>query len=214
MTLLDFLFPPFCVSCQRDRDWWCVICRSRVELCVKPVTPPDGVDALFVVGFYHDPILRSAIHALKFRGMTVVRAGLEAHFLNWRRVVFVFPWDGEKDVGVQHVPATPARVRDRGFDQSEIVRDLFLTTFPDMSCVNGLKRFAGSGIPQSTIDHSGLRTANVHRMFFCAKNVVFPRTMILVDDVVTTGATMCDAARVLRERGVERIYGFALAVGA
>ncbi len=214
MKLLDFLFPPFCVSCQRDGDWWCADCRSKVELCLRPVPAPNGVDALYVVGYYHDPMLRAVIHALKFRGTTAVTASLGVHVSCWRKMIASFDWDGSSDIGVQHLPATPVRVRDRGFDQSIVICDLFCSIFPEVRRFQGLRRCAGSGIAQSTIDHSDLRTANVHQMFYCAKDVVFPRTMILVDDVVTTGATMRDAARVLREHGVERIYGFALAVGA
>jgi len=112
------------------------------------------------------------------------------------------------------VPVTPARLRDRGFDQSELIRDSLLDLFPNAVRMNALVRHNGSGIAQSTIEDPRMREANVDGMFEMKKNALCPRSVVLVDDVVTTGATMRDAARVLRNHGVEQVYGFALALGA
>lgn len=215
-TLLDILFPPFCVSCRKTGEWWCRMCRDRVDAPRVDPDPPDGLDAAVVTGFYHDPILRSAITGLKFFGITCLKPNISSYLRHWLATRGrPLPWAHETSLSVQHVPASPERVRSRGFDQSEFLLSIFSdTVVPSASRVNVLVRRKGLGLAQASLARDELREANAKDIFAVRGGVRVPPSVILVDDVITTGSTMGEAARVLRLAGAERVYGLALALGA
>ncbi len=67
---------------------------------------------------------------------------------------------------------------------------------------------------QASLAHDALREVNAAGAFLLADTKHLPDAVLLVDDVVTTGSTLREAARVLHEAGVTKIYGFAVAIGA
>jgi len=214
--VLDFLFPPFCVSCAQRGEWWCRRCREMVDMPQTDSDPSKELDGIVVTGYYHDPSLRAAIHGLKYAGITEMRSCLDAYLRHWLAVRgSPFPWFRETEIALQRVPASPERVRFRGFDQSEYLLELFsYVVFPEAIHLDIIGRRKGSGLTQASIKDDALREANATQSFFLKDGVWIPSIVILVDDVVTTGSTMGEAARVLRAAGVAHVYGFALAVGA
>lgn len=164
------------------------------------------------MGFYHDPRLRGAIHALKYRGATCVLPDMVRAVTAWaagRRS----PWAAEADLALQPLITTPSRRRERGFDQSELlVETLGPILAPRARVADVLIRQEASQA-QALIEDHAAREANVAGMFRVRRGIGLPKAVLLVDDVQTTGATMREAARVLREAGVERVHAFALAWG-
>lgn len=123
-----------------------------------------------------------------------------------------WPWAGESSFAIQPVPASPARVRARGFDQASLIADaLQRTIIPWGDRVDILVR-SGNATPQASLEHGPLRRANIAGAFQ-VKPVPVPHSVLLVDDVLTTGSTMGEAARTLRQAGAEQVFGFAVAVG-
>lgn len=203
---LDVVFPPFCVSCHGKGEWWCGSCRGAVERLAGPPVI-EGLDGTYVAGYYHDPRLRAAIHALKYRGVTALAADLES-FLQSRS-----PPCGP--IAIQHLPGAPYRIRERGFDQAELLADLLLRVLPAGSFrVDFLVRERESGIAQASIERQDLRSLNVSGAFRFHQNGPVPKQVLLLDDVITTGSTMRVAVDVLRAHGAERVFGYALALGA
>jgi len=214
--ILDFFFPPFCVACSQRGEWWCRRCREMVDVPRMDPDPPKGLDGVVVTGFYHDPSLRAAIHGLKYSGITEIQPCLDAYLRHWVALRGnPFPWSRETGIAIQHVPASPERVRSRGFDQSEYLRELFFrVVVPGTTRIAVLDRQKGNGLAQASIKNPILREANVKENFCVQRDARVPLAAILVDDVVTTGSTMGEAARVLRIAGAKRVYGLALAIGA
>ncbi len=212
-TLLDVLFPAVCVSCAESGEWWCGGCRSRSEmLAVDSLL--DDLTGFCAVGYYHDPILRSAIHALKYRGARCLLPAMRMQLERWlaRRLSEV-AWKHETSLGVQFLPSTPSRVRERGFDQAQLIAALVRElAAPQAGSMDVLGRNEGI-THQASLEHGALRAANVAEAFYLKGDGGLPSAIVLVDDVVTTGATMREAARLFRLAGVERVYGFALALG-
>lgn len=191
---------PHCANVKREHA-----CRERLH----------ALDALLVSGFYHDPFLRLPLTSLKYHGATCLLNVLGEHLKTWGQGhVDPWPWAGISEIGIQHLPAMPSRVRARGFDQAALIANLVHTRIlPWGRRVEVLKRHEGS-TPQAKLDPTELRRANVHGVFEISKNMTdLPRTILLVDDVLTTGSTMDEAARILKVYGVERIFGFAVALG-
>jgi ComF family protein len=109
------------------------------------------------------------------------------------------------------VPLHRSRYRERGFNQSEVVAEEISKTTGVASLKNVLKR------KKNTKDQTNLspqqREENVRGAFVVTEpEMVSGKRIILVDDVITTGATLSECARMLRQAGAERIVAMTIAV--
>lgn len=225
---LDVIFPPCCVGCHKMGDWCCSSCLDRIERIVSDPCPRCGslrkhdcdaprspLCSVIACGFYHDKTLRGLIHGLKYESATCVLPSIGALL---RRVRVdrrdPWPWAGEQTLAVQSVVCSPHRVHARGFDQTELIRDLAIREITPWAHSTSLLVRRQSKDPQADLPVGSLRAANVRGAFAVLPHQPIPESVLLVDDVFTTGSTMRESARVLADAGVKRIYGFALAVGA
>jgi ComF family protein len=144
--------------------------------------------------------------------MTAGEKDLEAYLLSWKeKRSSEFPWAHEREIAIVPMPLSEARERERGFNQSEWISErLRASIMPDAKIVKAVVRISSS-TPQATIQDRELRSANVRGGFVAAASV--PDAVVLVDDVMTTGATCREVARVLMESGTKKIYVFTLALG-
>lgn len=172
--------------------------------------------SLVTVGFYHDPRLRALIHRLKYDSSTCLLPSIAQLLSRWKHErLQTWPWAGTSSIHLQPVPATPERIRARGFDQAELITDMVQEQLIPWG-VRGPNLLQRSSSLQAQVDvESGpLRQANVQGAFSVDASQAIPETILLIDDVYTTGATMKEAAKVLSAAGATSIYGFALALGA
>jgi ComF family protein len=109
------------------------------------------------------------------------------------------------------VPLSPARMRDRGCNQAERIAQCAAEILEIEVSADLIIRVRDT-LPQTTLDGAA-RKRNV-RGAFAACRKAEPRTLyILIDDVMTTGATLSEAARALRSTGASDIWVMALARG-
>jgi predicted amidophosphoribosyltransferase len=184
-------------------------------MCLEKVVGEDALDDLAVLGFYHDPRLRQLIHSLKYQGARCVLPEVTRLMRRWRNsLVIQPPWFTLSQVTLQAVIAAPERVRERGFDQAELIVELVRREWAPLSPVGHLLERDSSLVAQATLEHDAVRQANIRGKYTRLSTGSMPSAVLLIDDVITTGSTMREAARVLRKSGVQTIYGFALALGA
>lgn len=229
--VLDFLFPPFCVACGQSGEWWCEACRQGVqkmtgEICPKcltvdchkssvvshltgdcRLTTDDCIgdlpfDHIWSLGYYHDPKLRAAITALKFNGTSALLNDLKI-FIECR-----LPRDLPNNAILIPMPLSDKRHKERGFNQAELIASLFGLPVAKDCLIRKLHCY-----PQSSVAHDlAARQINVKNCFAVQGQV--PKHVILVDDVITTGATAAEAAKVLLAVGAEKVSVLTLAIGA
>jgi predicted amidophosphoribosyltransferase len=201
------------VSCGAFGSWCCATCRDKIEI-VRTGPKDESLDGLVIAGFYHDPILRELIHGVKYDGATefVMELGHVLRRVKQERTN-PWPWAGENAMAIQPVIGSDARIRERGFDQAALIADLVREELVPWAHPVQLLTRTPTYSAQADLDPGPLRTANVHNTFHVASGVEIPSTVLLIDDVYTTGSTMRDAARALRGQGVAKIYGFAMAMG-
>lgn len=225
-AVLDIVYPPHCVACGGFGAWWCDDCRAKVERlqsplcghCLQPLPCREALEhdpnTVTAFGFYHDPNLREVIQRLKYDGGTKLMSDVASALESWAHDhAQPWPWTEEGEIGIQPLTAAPNRVRERGFDQSVLLADAVRHTLvPWAIPLDALRRVDGA--QQAKLEDHALRAANVAGAFRVEAPSRLPKAVILVDDVVTSGATIREAARALRAAGVESVYGFALAVGA
>src|SRR3989344_625325 len=189
--VLDTLYPPRCVACRSSGDWWCASCRGAVERLTNR------------------PCSRCLVAELKFQGMTAVGADLESYLRDWSAS---FPWAGETTIAIQPMPLAPGRERHRGFNQAAWIAERMRVAWNIPGNRSALLARRPSTFAQADLNHDGkLRKANISGTFVATRAVACP--VLLVDDVVTTGSTAGEAAQILMQAGVPRVYLATLAVG-
>jgi competence protein ComFC len=205
---LDILFPRRCVGCGREGAFICPPCLDAMpRLASDPgfsTAPVDPVtlDSL-TAAFAFEGVLRLAVHQLKYqhlRGLApLLAASLHAE------VETRLP---EADLIVP-IPLHPARLRERGFNQSALLaRQLSKLTAIPLS-ETALRR-TRQHPSQARAANLMERQVNV-RGAFRADDIPPGCRLILVDDVATSGATLNAAAAALKDGGAAEVHGLTLA---
>jgi ComF family protein len=180
---------------------------TRCEECRRTPPPFEWVRA---VGAYRDG-LRAAVHALKFRGRVAVAAPLGALLAErGAALVGLTAADPAPIDAVVPVPLHPARLAERGFNQAELLAAPCARAWGRPLVTGALVRTRPTR-PQTELD-AAERGANVAGAFAVRRPAALAgRRVLLVDDVLTTGATARAAARALREGGAAAVGVLVLA---
>lgn len=206
--LITFFFPPLCVHCHREGAWLCPEAAAMLAQ-EQPIVNPlriRGVDRVIVRGSYDCLPLQGLVTKLKYNFWSGVHE-------NFPDVLdpLVKQLPKHRDVVIVPVPLHTRRQRERGFNQSVYVaRQLsHLTGYP-MSPLLQRVRYT---TPQAQLTEAKRKT-NIIDAFVVQRNITsVPHSVILVDDVITTGSTVAECASVLRQHGVKNITAVALAKG-
>ena len=211
--VLDLLLPPTCPGCGVEGVALCARCHAHLDRRLDepvgvplglPFRQPAGIVQLEWCASFNGPA-RASVHALKYDGeLRLVAPLAEVMAARWRRA----------GIGGQifvPVPVHAQRRRERGFDQAELLardvgRRLGLPT------LYALERAA-----RTTAQHQlgrGARQSNVKGAFTVASRhaeAVRGKWLVLIDDVVTSGATLAGCAAALYDAGAFAVSALTLA---
>lgn len=202
-TFLSFLFPDVCIGCRQVGSLLCNQCQSTCK--AYPDTDCLNVDGIkhTYVGFVFDGLLRTAIHQLKYHRQRRIAQPL-AELLAKSASEFL-----PTHLPLLPVPLHQSRYQERGFNQAEEITR-FLSQKLHIPMINdGLIRSLAT--EHQVGMNAQERQRNVQGAFMWNMKKKPPRQLILVDDVLTTGATMGACTTALHEAGVDEVYGLALA---
>lgn len=212
---VDLLFPPRCAGCGRLGVEWCQTCEQSVvklggRLCHRCGGPllnrrrcPSCAEHPLPLtvrshAFYQGPLVRALLQ-LKYRA----NRRLAAIMAGWLRQIYVNAgWRADLVVAV---PLSAARLRQRGYNQAELI-SVALAKAVELPHEGGaLVR------TRETASQVGLgpneRRRNVAGAFCGQPEVVRERVVLVVDDLYTTGATMAACARGLKTAGACQVLG-------
>lgn len=197
-TILDALFPEnaVCISCGRetaaDSDGFCADCRSGLEV-FNAAEPPKHVDGYAAAYVYNDVSSRM-IKRLKYNNARYLAKPL-ADALS-------IP-EGWTFDAVVPVPLYYRRERKRGFNQSEIIAKRLSERIGVELDAGLLIRTRNTG-QQTRLTEAG-RKRNV-KGAFASDDSAAGKSLLLVDDVRTTGATLSECAAELKKHGASKVY--------
>jgi ComF family protein len=212
-ALLDLALPASCAGCRVEGEPLCRSCRSAldVRLGLRAGTPlglPDGPPDPLIRLEWCAPFagtVRHALHALKYKGERRLAEPLgDAIAARWVR-------SGGGGHLLVPVPVHAARRRERGYDQAELIAGVAARrlALPMLPAAERTRATAA----QYRLDRQH-RAANVATAFAVRQGLerrVEDRDVVLVDDVVTTGATLAATASVLLRAGARSVAAITVA---
>lgn len=201
--LLSLLFPRRCVGCGRVVAMGETLCRRcEKKLPKAPEVRRFDTPAGFVVyaPFVYRGGVRRTLHAFKFQGETALAAPLG------RAMATALP-DALTVDFVTFVPMTPDRQWERGYNQSELLARAVAREL-DRPCVPLLEK-----IRDTATQHDLTRAERLTNPLGAYRAVprARDRKILLIDDIVTTGSTLCECAAELTRKGVAEVLGLCAA---
>lgn len=209
--MLRLLFPPKCTLCRKllhkNETDLCHTCRTHAPNCTRTKRKIPFI-AHWVAMWYYEDNVRKSIQRFKF-GNTRSYADAYARLLAIR-LQDAFP--KSFDV-LTWVPVSSLRRLKRGYDQSELIAKALAKEL-DMPATPVLKKIRHTP-PQSRLRNAAQRRANVLGAYAVRPGQsIAGKRVLLLDDVLTTGATASECAQVLLTAGVKEVYFAAVAVAS
>ena len=217
----DLLFPPRCVHCGAEGSTFCDRCiasstalqaSETCRTCALP-SPTSTCEICFrqrpaldraIAAYTYQPEIRSAIAALKYEDVRSIAPRLAD------LMVEALPRSLQESVdAIVAVPITAARLRSRGYNQSELLARR-ISDATGIPVRDDMLTRVGDEPPQARAASIDERAVNV-RDAFVASEVSEGHQVLLIDDVMTTGATLNACARALKNAGASRVGALVLA---
>lgn len=207
--ILDLIYPPACVFCEailKDGDI-CPECEKKL-----PYTKGDAICQKFkYVKYCYSPLyyegdVRESIMRYKF-------FGCRTYYKRYAQILSECV-ENNLDCGSVHmvswVPISRQRMHKRGYNQAELIaREM--AGILELKAAPCLKKIKNNS-PQSRKNSASERAENVKNVYkVLPKAEVKGKTILLIDDVVTTGSTISECARMLKLAGAECVYAASVA---
>lgn len=205
--LARLVYPDRCVLCHgplhREETDICRTCRTEIELCPPMRKRIPHVAQWSAVWYYRDTVRESLLRCKFAHAKTY--CAVYARFMALK-----VPQElGEFDI-LTWVPVSSRRKRIRGYDQSELLAQALGR---ELNCQPvRLLRKVRDNPPQSSLLEASQRKANVLGVYQTVSPGTFAgKRVLLLDDIITTGSTASEAARVLLTAGAKEVQCAAVA---
>ena len=203
---VKWLMPPYCSRCSKPFTSSDVLGESSSLVCEECRTEPALYKRLLVPSLY-EGVMKEAIHLLKYgrkKGIfleikKILKTYLEQESLPFSELDEIIP-----------IPLHRKKLKQRGFNQAYLLAH-FISRFSNLKLVKRSLLRIRETQPQIKLSKQE-RVANLKNAFQVRNGTSFKcKTILLVDDVYTTGATLREAARLLRTFETREIYVLTLA---
>ncbi len=217
-----------CKNCfdliQINTSLFCPVCRLRLAENKKICRHANYL--LGAAGNYDNPILHDLIHYFKykyFENLAPVLTEIILKYLNYlldekQQFIIGNSKFGIKNFVVVPIPLHHRKEKERGFNQSKLLAEHIARHF-NLKLLDILKRTKNTK-PQAQCKNSEERLENIKDCFVIAESLTLDKrvrdeikvkNILLVDDVFTSGATMNEAVKILKQNGARRIIVLVLA---
>ena len=230
-VFLELLYPKRCIACDKvllniEKEMgFCRACSKKIKLvgpdyCLKCGTPINNKEELChnckkgthffeqnKAIFIYTGEMKNAMYRFKYAnrrcyGKTFV----------WHAMKIYGNWIKEMDFDVIiPVPMYEKKKRKRGYNQAEVFAKR-LSQATGIPVEDGIVRRKLDTVAMKQLNRLK-RTKNLLKAFTILKNDVQFRKVLIVDDIYTTGSTLDEVARVLKDGGVKEVYGLCICTG-
>jgi len=223
----DILFPPICLSCKNNlletekenkicqrcldsiqiySSFFCPKCKSRVpneqKTCHKEIK-----FILAPVTDYQNPAVKNLIWFLKYHKWQGIIKIFEPIINGYLEILS----SDFKDFIAIPIPLHPDRFKERGFNQSELIAKIFAQKTNAVLNISNLKRIKATK-NQAELKNINERMCNIEKCFALNDpKEIKNKNIVIVDDVFTTGSTMSEAVKTLKQAGAKKIIAFVFA---
>lgn len=214
-TILDIIFPVNCISCGKEGSDLCVKCLSESAPAER-----ESAKWIFPLYEYRHPLIKKSVWLLKYKGKKRL-ADIFAEVMYGRimeELSELYIMENFREPLLIPIPLSKKRYRERGFNQTELIckKLIEIDGKNDGSSNFQLEKNVlikpKDGEHQARIENRAKRMKNIVGSFF-VKNAekIKNRNIILIDDVTTTGATLSEARKILKQAGAKKIIAFTVA---
>lgn len=204
-ALLDLLFPPACAFCGKHGvHGVCAECEKELPYCETPLHERTGIGKC-IAPLRYDGAVRESLLRFKFHGG---RGNAEGYGVLLAQAAAEL-CGGEFDV-VTYVPVSDRRRRERGYDQAFLLAKELCRVWAVKPVT--LLRKTRDNPAQSSLSLAEERKANVLGVYEAVNaEAIRDARILLVDDILTTGATLRECVRVLKAAGAQSVLCATLA---
>lgn len=215
-TALDWIFPPECAACGEPGYRLCLTCQKKINFINYESPNHEDLEhqmkskrdrrGHFVPAFcsdsrhlaYYEGVLRECVHSLKYNE----NRGLGELFSRWlAALISQAGW--RVDLAIP-VPLSEQRFKARGYNQSALIAKPLAARLGTLYNAFGLKRILDT--PSQVGLSAEERRRNVTHAFAAEGAIIRSRSVLLVDDVMTTGSTLSACANALSQAGAHAVY--------
>jgi len=201
---LDLMFPIHCLGCKKEGSHLCDECVDSIPLEISQ-TRTQYIDHLYSAINFDHPLLNRALKEFKYRFVKDLSQPLAKIV---KRMI------SEKDITLDSlttipVPLSKKRMNWRGFNQAELIaRHL------DWGVTTNIIFRNKSSKPQADIENKEERMINIKGDFeINPETNVKNKNFVLIDDVATTGSTLNECAKIIKQNGAKTVIGITVAHG-
>ncbi|MDE2399597.1 MAG: ComF family protein [Patescibacteria group bacterium] len=212
--LLNIVFPVTCVACGKNGAYVCLSCISEF-----PPAERESAKWIFPVFDYRHPPVKKALWLLKYKNKKKLAE-------TFAEVLYGKLLEELSELSIMEnfrspilipIPLSKKRYKERGYNQAELIAK-------ELIKINNLRHGVDLGLetgvlikPKDTEHQARIRNRSERLKniigSFAVKNpeVIDKKNIILIDDILTTGATLTEARRVLRKAGARKVVAFTVA---
>ena len=218
---MDWLYPPRCCNCDRRGFVLCDECFNAIEKMSKTVCNKCGYpirhqntlceECSLERPFYtqmrswanYSGPLKTAIHSLKYKRNLALGCILAKPLVN---MVKKYEWQIDL---VVPIPLSPSRLRSRGYNQAALISRYLASSLNIPHSSNAVRRIRNT--TTQTVMDVNKRFTNLLDAFYANPATLKKRNVLIIDDVITTGATMKNCTNALLKAGAANIYCLSVA---
>jgi len=233
--ILDILFPPICLNCKGGltrNEYLCDTCYNSIRLNTSLFCPVCRLRLaenkkicghtkylLGAAGNYNDMAIRNLIHYFKYNSFENLTPILGEILLKY--IKNCLPAGRHDKLKIENfvivpIPLHRVKERQRGFNQSKLLAEYIaqkISAPQNLKIVDALKRIKNTK-PQAQCKNNESRTENIKDCFKIkdlAIESIKNKNILLIDDVFTTGSTINEAVKILKQNGCRKIIALVVA---